>query len=36
LTFLKGDFNKDNWDEILVAVNYFGVTPYHVRYDGLA
>ena len=34
--FLKSDFNKDGMDEVLVAGNYFGVTPYHGRFDGLA
>ncbi|TDN83051.1 VCBS repeat protein [Salegentibacter sp. 24] len=36
LAFLKADFNKDNEDEVLVAGNYFGVTPYHGRFDALA
>jgi hypothetical protein len=36
LAFLKADFNKDNQDEVLVAGNYFGVTPYHGRFDALA
>ena len=34
--FLKSDFNKDGTEEVLVAGNYFGVTPYHGRFDGLA
>ncbi|PRX51939.1 VCBS repeat-containing protein [Salegentibacter salegens] len=36
LAFLKADFNKDNQDEVLVAGNYFGITPYHGRFDGMA
>ncbi|MGA6925543.1 MAG: VCBS repeat-containing protein, partial [Desulfosarcina sp.] len=36
LAFLKADFNKDNQEEVLVAGNYFGVTPYHGRFDALA
>lgn len=34
--FLQADFNKDGKEEVLVAGNYFGVTPYHGRFDGLA
>src|SRR5690606_8896913 len=34
--FLKSDFNNDGLEEVLVAGNYFGVTPYHGRFDGLA
>lgn len=34
--FLKSDFNNDGMEEVLVAGNYFGVTPYHGRFDGLA
>ncbi|MBZ9630183.1 VCBS repeat-containing protein [Salegentibacter sp. LM13S] len=36
LAFLKADFNKDTLEEVLVAGNYFGVTPYHGRFDALA
>lgn len=36
LAFLKEDFDKDNQEEVLVAGNYFGVTPYHGRFDALA
>ncbi len=36
LAFLKADFNKDSQEEVLVAGNYFGVTPYHGRFDALA
>ena len=35
-SFLKADFNKDKKQEVLVGGNYFGVTPYHGRFDGLA
>lgn len=34
--FLEGDFNKDGKKEVLAAGNYFGITPYHGRFDGLA
>ncbi|WP_289024037.1 VCBS repeat-containing protein [uncultured Salegentibacter sp.] len=36
LAFLKADFNKDNREEVMVAGNYFGITPYHGRFDALA
>jgi len=36
LAFLKADFNKDDQEEVLVAGNYFGVTPYHGRFNALA
>ena len=36
MAFLKADFNKDNHEEVLVAGNYFGVTPYHGRFDAMA
>jgi len=32
-TFLKYDFDDDGVPEILVGGNYFGVTPYHGRFD---
>jgi hypothetical protein len=32
-SFLKYDFNGDEEVEVLVAGNYFGVTPYHGRFD---
>ncbi|GHA42055.1 hypothetical protein GCM10007103_24220 [Salinimicrobium marinum] len=35
-SFLKADFNNDNFEEVLIAGNYFGTTPYHGRFDGLA
>ncbi len=31
---LKHDFNNDGQEEVLMAGNYFGVTPYHGRLDG--
>jgi hypothetical protein len=31
--FLKYDFNKDGKNEVLMAGNYFGVTPFHGRFD---
>lgn len=34
--FLKADFNNDEVEEVLAAGNYFGTTPYHGRFDGLA
>ena len=33
---LKYDFNADGQDDILVAGNYFGVTPYQGRFDSFA
>lgn len=35
-TFLKFDFNKDDMEEVLVAGNYFGLSPYHGRLGSLA
>lgn len=35
-SFLKGDFNMDGENEILIGGNYFGVTPYHGRFDASA
>ena len=35
-SFFKGDFNHDGKSEVLVGGNYFGVTPYHGRFDGSA
>ncbi len=32
-SFLKFDFDSDGQDEVLTAGNYFGVTPYHSRFD---
>tara|TARA_R110002033_G_scaffold68856_1_gene120084 strand:- start:2688 stop:5936 length:3249 start_codon:yes stop_codon:yes gene_type:complete len=31
--FLKYDFEKDGKDEVLAAGNYFGVTPFHGKFD---
>ncbi|MDT0643247.1 VCBS repeat-containing protein [Zunongwangia sp. F363] len=36
MCFLKADFNRDGKEEIFAAGNYFGITPYHGRFDGLA
>jgi hypothetical protein len=30
---LRYDFNKDGNEEVLIGGNYFGVTPYHGRFD---
>lgn len=32
---LKHDFDNDGKSEVLIAGNYFGVTPYHGRFDAL-
>jgi hypothetical protein len=32
-TFLKYDFNDDGNEEVLTAGNYFGVQPFHGRFD---
>ncbi|KQC30997.1 VCBS repeat-containing protein [Flagellimonas eckloniae] len=32
-SFLSFDFNGDSKNEVLVAGNYFGVTPFHGRFD---
>ncbi|MEL4306694.1 VCBS repeat-containing protein [Joostella sp. CR20] len=32
-TFIKHDFNNDNKEEVLAAGNYFGVKPFHGRFD---
>ena len=31
--FLEFDFDANGENEVLVAGNYFGVSPYHGRYD---
>ncbi len=31
--FLKDDFNKDGIDDVLLAGNFFGVTPYNGKFD---
>lgn len=33
MSFLEFDFNGDNKTEVLAAGNYFGVKPYHGRFD---
>ena len=33
---LKYDFNADGNDDILLAGNYFGVTPYHGKFDSFS
>jgi hypothetical protein len=33
MAFLEYDFNSDGKSEVLVAGNYFGVKPYHGRFD---
>ncbi len=33
---LRHDFNNDGIDEVFMAGNYFGVIPYHGRFDGFA
>jgi hypothetical protein len=34
--FVKHDFNKDKKDDIFVAGNYFGVKPFHGRFDSFS
>lgn len=36
LAFLKADFDNDGHTEVLTAGNYFGVKPYHGRFDGFS
>ncbi len=36
LTFLSYDFNKDGREEALAAGNYFGVKPFHGRFDSFS
>tara|TARA_R100001369_G_scaffold20091_1_gene36675 strand:+ start:163322 stop:166621 length:3300 start_codon:yes stop_codon:yes gene_type:complete len=33
MAMLKYDFNKDGSEEVLLGGNYFGVTPYHGRFE---
>ncbi len=33
LAFVKYDFDKDGKEEVLAGGNFFGVTPYHGRFD---
>ncbi len=35
-SFVKLDFDGDGKDEVFAAGNYFGVTPYHSRFDGFS
>lgn len=35
-TFLCADYDGDGKEEALAAGNYFGVTPYHGRFDGFS
>ncbi|WP_035669805.1 VCBS repeat-containing protein [Flavobacterium sp. 83] len=35
-SFVKADFDGDGQDEVFAAGNYFGVTPYHSRFDGFS
>ena len=32
---LKYDFNNDSKEEVLIGGNYFGVTPYHGKFDAM-
>ena len=36
LAFVTADFDGDGDDEVLVGGNYFGVKPYHGRFDSFA
>ncbi|WP_299605716.1 VCBS repeat-containing protein [uncultured Aquimarina sp.] len=36
MSMLKFDFDKDGKQEVLLAGNYFGVIPYHGRFDAFA
>jgi hypothetical protein len=35
-SFVKEDFDGDGKQEVFTAGNYFGVTPYHSRFDGFS
>jgi hypothetical protein len=35
-SFVASDFDGDGKEEIFAAGNYFGVTPYHSRFDGFS
>lgn len=35
-SFVKADFDGDGKAEVFTAGNYFGVTPYHSRFDGFS
>ena len=34
--FVKSDFDGDGKEEVFAAGNYFGVSPYHSRFDGFS
>ena len=34
--FVKGNFDADKKVEVFAAGNYFGVSPYHSRFDGFS
>jgi len=34
--FVKSNFDADTKEEVFAAGNYFGVTPYHSRFDGFS
>jgi hypothetical protein len=34
--FVKGNFDSDTKEEVFSAGNYFGVSPYHSRFDGFS
>ena len=35
-SFLKANFDSDAKEEVFAAGNYFGVSPYHSRFDGFS
>ncbi len=35
-SFVQSDFDGDGKNEVFAAGNYFGVTPYHSRFDGFS
>lgn len=35
-SFVKADFDGDRKEDVFAAGNYFGVTPYHSRFDGFS
>ena len=35
-SFVKSNFDNDVKEEVFAAGNYFGVTPYHSRFDGFS
>jgi hypothetical protein len=34
--FVKSNFDSDSNEEVFAAGNYFGVSPYHSRFDGFS